>query len=85
MAGRGAGGGAQRGRVRGGRHEPAAGAGASTDPDRCAPPPCGGPLGCAVPAELLRIPLYYGFSTLARLEFQVAPQDNSLKFQAVVE
>ena len=49
MAGRGAGGGAQRGQERGGRHEPAAGAGASTDPDRCAPPPCGGPSGCAVP------------------------------------
>ena len=49
MAGRGAEGGAQRGRASGGRHEPAAGAGASTDPDRCAPPPCGGPSGCAVP------------------------------------
>ena len=49
MAGRGAEGGAQRGRARGGRHEPAAGAGASTDPDRCAPPPCDGPSGCAVP------------------------------------
>ena len=49
MAGRGAGGGAQRGQERGGRHEPAAGAGASTDPDRCAPPPCDGPSGCAVP------------------------------------